>query len=451
VTSTEQVVLSQNHEVEGHISSEEPAKVLNEDHHVDPALAVLPDSTQDVVELVEHPKTDDSDTIPESNDVGLTHIGQGYEGGSESYDSGPKDLGDNGPKQLSDNEPKDLGVGGEGYEGVESNGHAVHSDKEATLNYNDVHGKQDELDNAGTFDPTKEWEEPLGLPMPAPTNPDTDEAESRTDQSQAEDRTDQSQAESKTDQSQAQAETAAAASTNNNKAETHAKPVADQSVTERSTTAAPTSTKDLKSTKVATKVGTITKNTTTGSTTEKSSETKSVKLPAVASVVKKGRLSLMPGEYPLPTKFGSVPSLSTAQRQSTSVVTKKFGTTSVASVRNLPAAPFYVDVAYIPSHGKATDVEFFRRVRAHHYVLNGALADVTVIGRLIEAKRAWGGVTVDEVVTVLPTHDSTALLEWVGKNIAELKGAKVVVAPAVSRCCVMFPDGDSSAFYRMEF
>ena len=57
------------------------------------------------------------------------------------------------------------------------------------------------------------------------------------------------------------------------------------------------------------------------------------------------------------------------------------------------AAPFYVDLAYIPHHGdpKYCDVEFFKRVRARHYVLSCLEPSVAVLEALLEGKQSWTG------------------------------------------------------------
>ena len=57
------------------------------------------------------------------------------------------------------------------------------------------------------------------------------------------------------------------------------------------------------------------------------------------------------------------------------------------------AAPFYVDLAYIPHHGdpKYCDVEFFKRVRARHYVLSALEPSVEVLDALVEGKQSWTG------------------------------------------------------------
>lgn len=55
--------------------------------------------------------------------------------------------------------------------------------------------------------------------------------------------------------------------------------------------------------------------------------------------------------------------------------------------------PFYVDLAYIPHHSdpRYSDVEFFRRVRARHYVLSSLEPSAQVLDALLEGKQSWTG------------------------------------------------------------
>lgn len=69
--------------------------------------------------------------------------------------------------------------------------------------------------------------------------------------------------------------------------------------------------------------------------------------------------------------------------------------------------PVYVDLAYIPNHcsAKNVDQEFFRRVRSSYYVVSGNDAasgepSRTVLDALLEAKASWGSnlqVSLDQV------------------------------------------------------
>ena len=60
---------------------------------------------------------------------------------------------------------------------------------------------------------------------------------------------------------------------------------------------------------------------------------------------------------------------------------------------NQVSSPFYVDLAYIPHHSdpQYADVEFFRRVRARHYVLSSLEPSAQVLDALLEGKQSWTG------------------------------------------------------------
>jgi len=66
---------------------------------------------------------------------------------------------------------------------------------------------------------------------------------------------------------------------------------------------------------------------------------------------------------------------------------------SAANGTNANATPFYVDLAYIPHHSdpKYCDVDFFRRVRARHYVLSTLEPSPQVLDALLEGKQSWTG------------------------------------------------------------
>ncbi|KAI1904126.1 hypothetical protein AGOR_G00002480 [Albula goreensis] len=78
--------------------------------------------------------------------------------------------------------------------------------------------------------------------------------------------------------------------------------------------------------------------------------------------------------------------------------------------------PVYVDLAYIPNHcsAKNVDQEFFKRVRATYYVVSGN--DVAsgepsrgVLDALLEGKAQWGS---NLQVTLIPTHDTEVTRDW---------------------------------------
>ncbi|KAM4573116.1 uncharacterized protein map1ab [Odontesthes bonariensis] len=81
-----------------------------------------------------------------------------------------------------------------------------------------------------------------------------------------------------------------------------------------------------------------------------------------------------------------------------------------------PGPPVYVDLAYVPNHcsAKNVDQEFFKRVRASYYVVSGndpgsGEPSRGVLDALLEGKAQWGS---NLQVTLIPTHDTEVTREW---------------------------------------
>ncbi|XP_016147868.1 microtubule-associated protein 1A-like [Sinocyclocheilus grahami] len=81
-----------------------------------------------------------------------------------------------------------------------------------------------------------------------------------------------------------------------------------------------------------------------------------------------------------------------------------------------PGPPIYVDLAYIPNHcsAKNVDQEFFKRVRSAYYVVSGNDSSSgepsrSVLDALLEGKAQWGS---NLQVTLIPTHDTEVTREW---------------------------------------
>ncbi|KAF3686226.1 Microtubule-associated protein 1A [Channa argus] len=81
-----------------------------------------------------------------------------------------------------------------------------------------------------------------------------------------------------------------------------------------------------------------------------------------------------------------------------------------------PGFPIYVDLAYIPNHcsAKNVDQEFFKRIRSAYYVVSGNDAGGGEPGRavldaLLDGKAQWGS---NLQVTLIPTHDTEVTREW---------------------------------------
>ncbi|XP_053275380.1 microtubule-associated protein 1A [Pleuronectes platessa] len=94
--------------------------------------------------------------------------------------------------------------------------------------------------------------------------------------------------------------------------------------------------------------------------------------------------------------------------------------TSSGSQKSSSAAaaglPIYVDLAYIPNHcsAKNVDQEFFKRVRSAYYVVSGndpasGEPGRGVLDALLEGKAQWGS---NLQVTLIPTHDTEVTRDW---------------------------------------
>ncbi|XP_041365673.1 microtubule-associated protein 1B-like [Gigantopelta aegis] len=117
-----------------------------------------------------------------------------------------------------------------------------------------------------------------------------------------------------------------------------------------------------------------------------------------------------------------------------------------------PLTPFYVDLTYIPNHGDPlySDVEFFKRIRARHYVLSSLSPNPQILNSLLEAKRLWEDKELE--VTVIPTYDNETLRHWMGLHKEDLGQLKIDVAPSASRCTIQLQDHETScSAYRLEF
>ncbi|TWW67640.1 Microtubule-associated protein 1A [Takifugu flavidus] len=80
------------------------------------------------------------------------------------------------------------------------------------------------------------------------------------------------------------------------------------------------------------------------------------------------------------------------------------------------SSPIYVDLAYIPNHcsAKNVDQEFFKRIRSAYYVVSGNDAASSepsraVLDALLDGKAQWGS---NLQVTLIPTHDTEVTRDW---------------------------------------
>ncbi|XP_039989479.1 microtubule-associated protein 1A [Xiphias gladius] len=81
-----------------------------------------------------------------------------------------------------------------------------------------------------------------------------------------------------------------------------------------------------------------------------------------------------------------------------------------------PGLPIYVDLAYVPNHcsAKNVDQEFFKRIRSAYYVVSGNDAasgepSRGVLDALLDGKAQWGS---NLQVTLIPTHDTEVTRDW---------------------------------------
>ncbi|KAB5525986.1 hypothetical protein PHYPO_G00146510 [Pangasianodon hypophthalmus] len=90
--------------------------------------------------------------------------------------------------------------------------------------------------------------------------------------------------------------------------------------------------------------------------------------------------------------------------------------TAKSSSASPSGSPIFVDLAYIPNHcsAKNVDQEFFKRVRSAYYVVSGNDSSSgepsrVVLDALLEGKAQWGS---NLQVTLIPTHDTEVMREW---------------------------------------
>ncbi|KAG7271751.1 hypothetical protein CRUP_032654, partial [Coryphaenoides rupestris] len=100
----------------------------------------------------------------------------------------------------------------------------------------------------------------------------------------------------------------------------------------------------------------------------------------------------------------------------TNGVKSSSGSQKSGSVTATAGLPVYVDLAYIPNHcsAKNIDQDFFKRVRSSYYVVSGNDASSAepsrdVLDALLDGKAQWGS---NLQVTLIPTHDTEVTREW---------------------------------------
>ncbi|XP_076877623.1 uncharacterized protein map1ab [Brachyhypopomus gauderio] len=117
-------------------------------------------------------------------------------------------------------------------------------------------------------------------------------------------------------------------------------------------------------------------------------------------------------------------------------VKSNIGSNQKSSSGLSPGPPFYVDLAYIPNHcsAKNVDQEFFKRVRATYYVVSGndpgsGEPSRGVLDALLEGKAQWG---TNLQVTLIPTHDTEVTRDWYQQTHEKQQDLNIMVLASSS-------------------
>uniref|UniRef100_A0A9J7YVW3 Microtubule-associated protein 1Ab n=1 Tax=Cyprinus carpio carpio TaxID=630221 RepID=A0A9J7YVW3_CYPCA len=112
------------------------------------------------------------------------------------------------------------------------------------------------------------------------------------------------------------------------------------------------------------------------------------------------------------------------------------GSNLKSSAGTPPGPPIYVDLAYIPNHcsAKNVDQEFFKRVRAAYYVVSGndpgsGEPSRAVLDALLEGKAQWG---TNLQVTLIPTHDTEVTRDWYQQTHEKQQDLNIMVLASSS-------------------
>uniref|UniRef100_A0A8D3DJ33 Microtubule-associated protein 1Aa n=1 Tax=Scophthalmus maximus TaxID=52904 RepID=A0A8D3DJ33_SCOMX len=129
-----------------------------------------------------------------------------------------------------------------------------------------------------------------------------------------------------------------------------------------------------------------------------------------------GSVKKEPKAKGLKKSSGKTKSSSPARRKRSPMPVKQTQSPRSASSAGAPGLPIYVDLAYIPNHcsAKNVDQEFFKRIRSAYYVVSGNDAAGGEPGRgvldaLLDGKAQWGS---NLQVTLIPTHDTEVTRDW---------------------------------------
>lgn len=102
------------------------------------------------------------------------------------------------------------------------------------------------------------------------------------------------------------------------------------------------------------------------------------------------------------------------------------------AVKSAPVNPVYLEVSYVPAHGNGhyCDVEFFKRVRARHYVLSSEEMSEHTLNAVIDGKESWEDKSL--LVSIIPTYESDLIRTWYTANQDKLDRLKIDVMPAAN-------------------
>lgn len=113
--------------------------------------------------------------------------------------------------------------------------------------------------------------------------------------------------------------------------------------------------------------------------------------------------------------------------------------------------PVFVDLAYIPHNGDKhyCNWEYFTWIRARYYVLSAVSPSFEVLDGLLKAKMQWNDQ--DAEVTLIPTHETDTLFDWMMINQERLKKYKIDIAPSANRCSTSLEnDNTMCSAYKIE-
>jgi len=171
-----------------------------------------------------------------------------------------------------------------------------------------------------------------------------------------------------------------------------------------------------------------------------------------------GKKMMNPVSSSLSPSNASAGVAATASNDSNNVTVKsasqsKQQANNVATKPVKPVTPAYVEVSYIPAHGSNyyVDADFFRKVRARHYILSTEEPNEHVLNALIEAKETWEEKSLQ--VSIIPTYESEVMRRWFETNEENLARLKIDVMPAANYATVTMDDNPdlSCQVYKLEF